>query len=142
MVDSYLVEETPNYRTLKLRAMSALPFLYVAPDTHGGRGVFTGAEILEGTTIELAEVLLLSAADRAVVHKTSLHDFYFQWDGDRAAIALGYGSLYNHSDKANTIFELDYDFKQIRFIALRDIASGEEIMTNYRAGEPEMKLWF
>lgn len=122
--------------------MPSLPFLYVAPDAHGGRGVFTGAEIQEGTTIELAEVLLLSAEDRTVIHKTSLHDYYFQWDGDRAAIALGYGSLYNHSDKANAIFELDYDFNQIRFIALRDIASGEEITTDYRVGDPEMKLWF
>lgn len=122
--------------------MSSLPFIYVAPDAHGGRGVFTGADIPAGTTIELAEVLLLSAADRTIIHKTSLHDYYFQWDGDRAAIALGYGSLYNHSDESNALFELDYDFNQIRFSAQRDIAAGEEITTNYRVGDPEMELWF
>ena len=122
--------------------MPALPFLYVAPDAHGGRGVFTAADIPEGTTIELAEVLLLPAKDREVIHETSLHDYYFQWDGDRAAIALGFGSLYNHSEAANAVFELDYDFIQIRFIALRDIAAGEEITTDYRVGDPEMKLWF
>jgi len=122
--------------------MPALPFLYVAPDAHGGRGVFTGNEIPKGTTIELAEVLLLSAEERTIIHKTSLHDYYFQWDGDRAAIALGYGSLYNHSEAANAVFELDYDFHQIRFIALRDINSGEEITTDYRVGDPEMELWF
>ena len=122
--------------------MPALPFLYVAPDAHGGRGVFTGSAIPKGTTIELAEVLLLSATERTIVHKTSLHDYYFQWDGDQAAIALGYGSLYNHSDEANAIFELDYDFNHIRFIALRDINIGEEITTDYRVGDPEMELWF
>lgn len=122
--------------------MSSLPFLYIAPGPHGGRGVFTGAAILEGTTIELAEALLLSAEDRTIIHKTSLHDYYFQWDGDRAAIALGYGSLYNHSKEANATFELDYDFGQIRFVALRNIAAGEEITTDYRVGDPEMELWF
>ncbi|MFT4749987.1 MAG: SET domain-containing protein [Neolewinella sp.] len=122
--------------------MSSLPFLYLAPSLLGGRGVFTGAEIPAGTTIELAPVILLSAGDRKVVHKTHLHDYYFQWDGDRAAIALGYGSLYNHSDGANAEFELDYDFDQIRFVAVQNIPAGAEITTDYRTGDPEMKLWF
>lgn len=122
--------------------MSSLPFLYLAPSPLGGRGVFTGAKIPAGTTIELAPVILLSAKDRKVIHETHLHDYYFQWDGDRAAIALGFGSLYNHSDDANAEFELDYDFEQIRFQALQDIAAGAEITTDYRTGDPEMKLWF
>jgi len=122
--------------------MSSLPFLYIAPDAYGGRGVFTSAPIPEGTTIELAEVILISAAERTVIHETSLHDYYFQWDGDRAAIALGYGSLYNHADKPNACFEIDYAFSQIRFVALRDIIGGEEITTDYRVGDPGMVLWF
>lgn len=80
--------------------------------------------------------------DRQKIHGTRLHDYYFQWDGDRAAIALGLGSLYNHSEKANTMFTMDYDFEQIRFLSVRDIAAGEEITTNYRLGKPEMELWF
>ncbi len=97
---------------------------------------------MAGTTIELAHVILLSAADRKIIHETRLHDYYFQWDGDRAAIALGLGSLYNHSSAANAEFELDYDFEQIKFKALRHINPGEEITTDYRVGNPEMKLWF
>lgn len=104
--------------------------------------MFTAEDIPAGTTIELAYVILLSAEDRLTIHNTHLHDYYFQWDGDRAAIALGLGSLYNHDDAANAEFELDYDFEQIRFTALRDIAPGEEITTDYRVGDPEMKLWF
>jgi SET domain-containing protein len=122
--------------------MSSLPFLYLAPSSLGGRGVFTGAEIPAGSTIELAPVILLSAEDRKVIHETHLHDYYFQWDGDRAAIALGHGSLYNHSDDANAEFELDYDFDHIRFVAVKDIPAGVEITTNYRTGDPSMKLWF
>lgn len=122
--------------------MSSLPFLYLAPSPLGGRGVFTGAEIPAGTTIELAPIILLSAEDRKVIHETHLHDYYFQWDGDRAAIALGFGSLYNHSDRANAEFELDYEFNQIRFVSLETIPSGTEILTDYRTGDPGMKLWF
>jgi len=122
--------------------MLSLPHLYVAPSDLGGRGVFTAREIPAGTIIELAHVVLLSADDRTVIHETHLHDYYFQWDGDRAAIALGLGSLYNHADAANAAFELDYDFEQIRFTALMDIAAGSEITIDYRLGDPEMELWF
>jgi SET domain-containing protein len=116
--------------------------LYVAPSPLGGRGVFTPIDIPAGSIIELAHVILLSAEDRQTIHNTHLHDYYFQWGGDQAAIALGFGSLYNHADNANAEFDLDYDFDQIRFSALRDISPGEDITTDYRVGDPEMKLWF
>lgn len=122
--------------------MLSLPHLYVAPSPLGGRGVFTAREVPAGTVIELAPVILLSAKDRNSIHETHLHDYYFQWDGDRAAIALGLGSLYNHAHPANASFELDYDFEQIRFTALANIPAGSEITIDYRLGAPEMKLWF
>ncbi len=119
-----------------------LPHLYVAPSSRGGRGVFTAEELPAGSVVELAYVILLSAEERKIIHQTHLHDYYFQWDGDRAAIALGYGSLYNHDDDANAEFDLDYEFEQIRFVALRTITAGEEITINYRVGERAMQLWF
>ena len=118
------------------------PDLYIKDNPTTGRGVYTASAIPAGSVIELAPVILLSASDREVIHGTHLHDYYYTWDGDRAAISLGYGSLYNHSDRANAEFELDYDARMIRFTALRDIRSGEEITTDYRVGDPEMQLWF
>lgn len=118
-----------------------LPSLYLAPNDTG-RGVYTSVAVPSGSIIELAPVIVVSAEDRTMIHKTRLHDYYFQWDGDRAAIALGLGSLYNHSEQANAEFSCDYEFHQIRFVAVRDIAAGEEITTNYRIGKPEMDLWF
>ena len=122
--------------------MLHFPHLYVGPSPLGGRGVFTAAEIPTGSIVELAPVILLSAADRTAVHKTHLHDYYFQWAGDGAAIALGYGSLYNHAEAANLEYELDYDFDQIRFTALRDIAASEELLIDYAAGGGRAALWF
>lgn len=122
--------------------MLSLPHLYVAPSDLGGRGVFTAREIPVETVIELAPVILLSAKDRSSIHETHLHDYYFQWDGNRAAIALGLGSLYNHDAQANAVFELDYAFEQIRITSLTNISAGSEITIDYRLGDPDMKLWF
>ena len=122
--------------------MLHLPGLYIKHTGGSGRGVFTSEAIPTGGIIELAPVILLSADDRKIIHGTRLHDYYYQWAGDAAAIALGYGSLYNHSDHANVEFELDYDQELVRFTALRGIRSGEELTTDYRVGDPEMQLWF
>ena len=122
--------------------MLHIPDLYIKDAPETGRGVHTAAAIPAGSIIELAPVILLSADDRKAIHATYLHDYYYQWAGDGAAIALGYGSLYNHSDRANAEFELDYEQELIRFTALRDIRPGEEITTDYRVGDPEMRLWF
>ena len=122
--------------------MLHLPGLYIKDTPGAGRGVFSSLAIPAEGVIELAPVVLLSAADRRVIHGTRLHDYYYQWAGEGAAIALGYGSLYNHSDYANAEFELDYDERLIRFTAVRNIQPGEEITTDYRVGDPKMQLWF
>ena len=121
--------------------MLHLPFIYVRPSKLGGRGVFTAEAIEAGTVVELAPVVILSADDREAIHGTGLHDYYFLWDNDRAVIALGYGSLYNHGTPANLTFTMDYDFDQIRFLAARDIRAGEELLIDYLEGGGN-DLWF
>jgi SET domain-containing protein len=50
-------------------------------------------------------------------------------------LALGYGSLYNHSYHPNARYD-DAAGPTKVFTALRDIAAGEEITVNYN-GEPD-----
>lgn len=120
-----------------------LPFLYVAPSTRAGRGVFTSQPIPKDTTIELAPVIILDETEAKMIHETRLHDYYFIWDGTGAAIALGYGSLYNHASENNVDFYMDYPFQQINFFALRDILAGEELTINYTDPNDERtRLWF
>ena len=59
------------------------------------------------------------------------------------AIALGFGSIYNHAVHANADFILDFENNTIDIVAIRDIAAGEEITINYHGetGNDE-KLWF
>ena len=122
--------------------MLHLPSLYLKPSARGGRGVFTSAEIVAGSIVELAPVIELTEEERKIIHATHLHDYYFLWDGAGAALALGYGSLYNHARAANVEYELDYDFGQIRFTAARDITAGEELLIDYMAGDEREGLWF
>lgn len=120
-----------------------LPFLYIASSPIGGRGVFTSQAIPKETTIELAPVIILDPTETKIIHETRLHDYYFIWDGDGSAIALGYGSLYNHSTENNVDFYMDYEFKQINFFALKPIAAGEELLINYTDPSDERtRLWF
>ena len=51
------------------------------------------------------------------------------------ALALGYGSLYNHSYQPNARYDDESGQTKV-FTAIRDIEAGEEITVNYN-GEPE-----
>lgn len=120
-----------------------LPFLYIGPSKRGGRGVFTARPIPAKTVIELAPVILLDHADTAAIHDTRLHDYYFLWGEDGSAIALGYGSLYNHASQPNADFEMDFESDLIRFFALTDIPALAEICINYTdEADERTRLWF
>ena len=117
---------------------------FTESDVHG-LGVFTGAPISEGTLLEICPVIVLSAADKKLIHQTHLHDYYFLWgkNSDQCAIALGWASLINHSDTPNAIVELNQPEKTLDIYSLRDIEAGEEIFIDYNGGEShENVLWF
>lgn len=134
-----------------------LPGLFIMESEGKGRGVFTSGPISKGDFIESAPVIILKAEDREIIHNTKLHDYYFLWDNEpliitddpekkknySCALALGYGSLYNHSKTPTASYTLVYNENCIEFIALRDIDPGEEITIDYNDEESEeFPLWF
>lgn len=120
-----------------------IPSLYIAPSPLGGRGVFTAAEIEPEDVIEICPVISLPAKDVPLIHQSRLHDYYFLWEDDGCAIALGYGSLYNHAAEPNAEYYMDYESQTISIYCIRPIASGEEITINYTdAGDQRTTLWF
>ena len=122
-----------------------LPILYIMDTAQRGRGVFTTEAIPEGTTIEIAPVIVLDEADRAIVDKTLLHDYIFEWGLDelKAAVALGYVSIYNHSVDANCKYEMDYEHRSIQIQTKRAIAADEELCINYNGdGVVDKPVWF
>ena len=125
--------------------MQRLPFLYIAPSPLGGRGVFTGKHIPNISLIELCPVIVVPEKDVPLIHESHLHDYYFLWgeDEEQCAIALGFGSLYNHSYDPNAEYIIDLEQQTIDFVSIREIQAGEEILVNYN-GDPEDQsaVWF
>ncbi|MAT14167.1 MAG: SET domain-containing protein-lysine N-methyltransferase [Planctomyces sp.] len=99
-----------------------------------GRGVFARKFIPKGTVIEKVPVLVMPADD---IYDTFIADYVFEWGKGTVALALGYGSLYNHSFKANCRYE-DTGKMSKSYIAERDIEDGEEVTINYN-GSPKDK---
>ena len=97
-----------------------------------GRGVFAKRFIAAGTLIERVPVLVVPTDQ---LRSSSLANYAFTWSRGRVAIALGYGSLYNHSYTPNAHYR-DVGRHSKEFLAIRDIAVGEEITVNYN-GDPE-----
>lgn len=119
--------------------------VYFAPSDIHGMGVFAAEPIPEGAVIEICPVLLFPKTQLAQVRQTVLDDYYFDWgdDGDWFALALGYGSLYNHSYEPNADYGMDFDNKTIDIYSLRDIEPGEEICINYNGAPGDRtKVWF
>lgn len=97
-----------------------------------GRGVFARQHIPAETVIERVPVLVVPVDEIAA---SRLADYAFTWGRGTVAVALGYGSLYNHSYAPNARYQ-DVGRGTKEFVAIRDIAAGEEITVNYN-GEPD-----
>lgn len=110
-----------------------------------GRGVFARVPIAEGDVVEDCPVIVVPEEQVEAMGGTILHEYFFKWGGthDAGAIALGFGSLYNHSDSPNAMYVRKYALDMLTFVALRDIAPGEEITVSYHGGFGEKgPLWF
>lgn len=122
-----------------------LPFLTIAPSPSRGRGVFTTQAIAKGTTIEIAPVIVFDPTQRMKLEETLLYDYIFEWGEDerKAAVALGYVSIYNHSVDANCKYDMDYAHRTIQIQTKRAIAADEELCINYNGdGISDKPVWF
>lgn len=117
--------------------------LLVAPSPIHGTGVFARRDFAPDELIECCAVIVCPPKDEELLEQTNLRGLYFHWEDDGLALALGFGSLYNHSWKSNARYEHDYGAGVIRYFAFRPIARGHEITINY-TGEPDgvAPLWF
>ena len=111
-----------------------------------GRGVFAKRDIKKDELIEKCPVVEVPKYDVSNVREGILvtYFFYFGKNKQRLAIALGFGSIYNHSYKPNATYKIRHKEKTIDFIALKNIKKDDEITVNYNYGNPKDKspLWF
>lgn len=115
-------------------ALEPSQYLYTKRTRKKGRGVFAKTLIPKGTVFEKVPLLIV---DLETIDESMLMDYVYDWGRDTVAVALGYGSLYNHSYKPNARYE-DQTNRTKHFIALRDIKPDEEVTINYN-GNPKSK---
>lgn len=116
--------------------------VHVGESVLHGRGVFATHAFDVGELIETCPVLVLEPDDLEHIEETAIRGYYFEWDDGSGGLALGLGSLYNHSSTPNATVEADYDDAVIRYTAIRPIATGEEITIDYTGGGTDDDLWF
>jgi SET domain-containing protein len=110
-----------------------------------GRGVFACRDFAPGELIERTPILLIPPGDWPSVAPTMLADYVFNFgpEKDHAALALGLGSLYNHSYAPNARYFKDWERREIRFVAVRAIRPDEEITVNYNGVPDDLRpVWF
>jgi hypothetical protein len=104
--------------------------------TPKGRGVFTGRSFVEGEIVEECPVVLFQQPFDSLPEEAKTR--VFCWSAltgvpDTHALALGYGSMYNHDNPANLRCEADRERTLLRFVAARPIGQDEELTVNYNA---------
>ena len=122
---------------------SAPPGLRIATTAARGRGVFAARAFRRDEVIERAPVIVFPRSDVRALQGTLLDDYWFWWDEVHNAAALGCGSLYNHACPANARYHRELVARMLVFVAVRDIAAGDEITINYNgASDDGSPVWF
>ena len=109
------------------------PKIYADKSPIHGWGVFAKEDIMEGEVFEECPILTLPIEKGGVT--SLLIDYRFNWpqgnDWQEQVLALGYGSLYNHSNDPNAFWVSDIENRIFKFVSNREIKKGEEIFVWY-----------
>jgi hypothetical protein len=121
--------------------------IYVAISSIHGRGVFAQRAINVGTVIEECPIIKMKLQEMTVRKHMLLNYYAFMIDeqSEYTGIALGYGSLYNHSDNCNAIYYYNKEKELMIFETIQSIAKDEEITINYLGPESagqSIESWF
>ncbi|KAJ6584832.1 cytidine deaminase-like protein [Mycena capillaripes] len=126
--------------SLPLATTSCLnnPLCVVKNSEGKGRGVFAVRAIPSQTIVESSPVLLLGKEEYETHGRFTILDHYaFKWKNGSMALALGLGSLFNHSTSPNLSYTIDSSNDLIHYTTTRNIEPDEELCIYYGSS-----LWF
>jgi SET domain-containing protein len=114
-----------------------------------GWGVFARTSIAAGAIVIRNCTIAVAHAEREHAEKTIFNDYYFvaEEPADHepmAYLALGLGSLINHSGKSpnvEPVWEMTELCWIVEFTALGDIKAGEQLFFDYGFEENEIPQW-
>lgn len=105
--------------------------IYIARAGRKGRGVFAKKRFMPGDILEVSPFVEIPAKGARSLTKTIINSYWYDLDGKRSALGLGYTSLYNHADEPNAEFAIHSRRRTITIKVIKPIRKGEEITTNY-----------
>ena len=105
--------------------------------TEKGRGAYAARDFKAGELIEECPVIVLIRPIAQLPPR--IKTMVFNWGNltktqASTALALGFGSMYNHANPASIRYEAVLENESMRYIAVRDIKKDEELTINYNAG--------
>lgn len=106
--------------------------------TAKGRGVFAARDFKKDEVVEVVPVIVMYRPFVKV--PPVLQTIVFNWTAlaklaqPASAVALGFGSMYNHANPANMVYHANLEDKTIHYIAITDIAKDGELTINYNSG--------
>ncbi len=112
---------------------------------NAGRGVYAKRNIKKDEIIESCPIIEIPEHDMPNLRENILitYFFYYGKKKEKSAIALGFGSIYDHSYKPNAKYDIKDTDGLINFIALKNIKKDDEITVNYNPGNSNKNpLWF
>ncbi len=111
----------------------------------GGRGVFAKVAIKKGELIERCPVIILKEEEELIEKSLLAEYIYFLGKKKkRLTLALGLGSIYNHTYTPNAKYKEITKDMAIEFRAIKNIKKNDEITVNYNQDSPKktLPLWF
>lgn len=95
-----------------------------------GYGIFASEFISKDTIIEVSKLLLLTKPSLPK-QVSLLKNYFFNYDSKTSAIALGYGSIYNHTDDG--MQTVDYTVKKnvMVYKTIKDVKKYQQLTINY-----------
>ena len=113
---------------------------------NSGRGVYASQNIKKGESIEICPIIQVNEHDAYNLGESILVEYFFFFDKNnkRLLVALGFGSIYNHSRKPNAKYKIKSRENIMEFVSTSDIKKDDEITIHYNASNPNNKipLWF
>lgn len=96
-----------------------------------GRGLYATRNFKKGEIIEISPVVIVEKSDVHTIEATVLNLYVFEWNKNTSALALGNGSLFNHSRRSNVSYMNSFRTKEIVFVTTKNIKKGQQLFIDY-----------
>lgn len=98
-----------------------------------GRGVVAISTIKKGCLFHIADLIELNKSDSLLLQDTLLANYVYDLGRGKTGLALGFGSLFNHSEIPNVSYAVVKENKRkvIIYCSLKQIKAGDQLFIDY-----------